>query len=176
MWRSILIRRIIGMVVALLLMAAAWVIGPMRAAEASPNRWDNSVIYIENHASNWPVRRAAKNLSKGSSLSLRVVKQCPVNTQCVRVYDVNNISGNVIGHTKAWVYSGRIFSAEVYLENRWAKKANRKQKRGLVCHELGHAVGLEHSKRNNTCMKPGAWKKRPAHISKKERRQLDRWY
>lgn len=176
MWRSILIRRIIGMVVALLLMAAAWVIGPMRAAEASPNRWDSSVVYVENHARGWPVHKAAKNLAKGSSLTLRVVRKCPPEKPCIRVYDVRNLPGNTIGRTSSWSSDGHTVAAEVYLENTWAKKANRKQKRGLVCHELGHAVGLQHSYRGNTCMKQGAWKKRPAHISKSERRQLDRWY
>lgn len=146
-------------------------------ADATPYRWAESVVYIENHASSkWQVRQAARNLSKGSSLTLRVVGQCPPDKPCVRVYDVNNIPGTTIGLTSSRSSDGHTVDASVYLENRWSQKANRKQRRGLTCHELGHAVGLPHTNKRNTCMKPGAWKKRPAHISKSERRKLDRWY
>lgn len=146
-------------------------------ADATPYRWEESVVYVENHASaKWQVRRAANNLSKGSSLTLRVVGQCPPDKPCVRVYDVHNIPGTTIGRTSSWSSNGHTTRADVYLENSWAKKANRKQRRGLTCHELGHAVGLPHSSSGNTCMKQGAWRVRPAHISKKERRILDRWY
>ncbi len=146
-------------------------------ADATPYRWEESVVYVENHASaKWQVRRAANNLSKGSSLTLRVVGQCPPSSPCIRVYDTYNIPGSTIGRTSSRSSDGHTVDATVYLENKWAQKANRKQRRGLTCHELGHAVGLQHSSRGNTCMKQGAWKKRPAKISKSERRTLDRWY
>lgn len=169
----VIVARIIGMLVALLLATALWNVKP---AEATPYRWDSSVVYVENHAHGWPVHKAAKNLAKGSSLTLRVVRKCPPEKPCIRVYDVRSLPGNTIGRTSSWSSNGHTVKADVYLENKWGQRATNKQRRGLVCHELGHAVGLGHTNRGNTCMKQGASKKRPAHISKSERRQLDRWY
>lgn len=179
MRHAILIARVVGLLVALALAVTLWAgHSPEAKAAGSSGHWEPGVVYVENNAPGWPVRRVAEKLDNGLNLDLRVVRKCPEEFRCISVRSVRSIGGNTIGRANVWHFtnSGRTAKVEVLLETKWGNKATKKQRRGLVCHELGHALGLKHSNKKNTCMKQGASKRRPASINKKERRLLKNWY
>lgn len=140
--------------------------------------WRHRLVYIENHASHrWPVARAADDLDNGSGLVLRVVKRCPVNSQCIRVYGVRSLPGTQIGQTYDWPGSDdRTVKAQTTLDNSWGNRVPYVRRLSLVEHELGHAVGLNHSSRYDTCMRAITSMHPATHIDAQERAQLRRWY
>lgn len=147
------------------------------APKLKPYHWPSSVVYVENHAGKrWPVRRAAENLDNGSSLDLRVVKRCPAGKPCIVVDSVRSLRGDVVGHTHNRYRGSEQLSSRITLDDGWGRSVPRRWRLANVCHELGHAVGLEHSKsRRGTCMRVG-FKHVVPHLSKADRRALDRIY
>lgn len=69
----------------------------------------------------------------------------------------NELDGGVLGLTQCdTVYSsGACRQHTVRYSSIYMDGATTSQRRGLVCHESGHAIGLLHSSNSNSCMKPG---------------------
>lgn len=133
---------------------------PAAQAEATPRlRWERGTVYVENHAGpRWPVWEAAESLDNYSRLNLIVVSKCPSNSQCIKVYTRKNLPGPRVGLTGlSWgANSGRLFTATVVVERRWGGGVSQSRRKGLLCHELGHAVGLAHTSQRSSCMYPYA--------------------
>lgn len=53
---------------------------------------------------------------------------------------------------------------------------NRGGTRGLVCHELGHTVGLRHLNQADSCMRRTVWGTRPDTLSDHDIDHLEGWY
>ena len=53
---------------------------------------------------------------------------------------------------------------------------NRGGTRGLLCHELGHTMGLRHLNNSNSCMRRTVWGTRPPALSDHDINHLEDWY
>lgn len=162
-----------------LIVAGALVTVTPVAAQAVPldkHHWNESTVYVENHAgSRWPVRKAAENLDNGSSLDLVVVDRCPAGKPCVKVYDVASIPGRTVGREQSTSWGDRTYSSKITLDDGWGREASKRKRLTAVCHELGHAVGLAHTSSRGSCMFENV-SKASTKISKAQRRALNRIY
>lgn len=157
-------------------LAVALTLIPAQSASASiPTHFKNHVVYVENHAPGFPVRRAAEDLDNYNGLDLRVVRRCPNSAACVRVYTQKNLPGRKIGTTWVFMSGGHTVGAKVILERKWGNRASYQERRALACHELGHAIGLNHQ-RGYTCMNATIGRHTSSTINSHERKQLRRWY
>lgn len=146
---------------------------PATSAEALPTGWNSSVVYVENHAPKYPVKRVAENMDNGSSLDLRVVKRCPARAACIKIYTAN-MSGGQFADQSGLIHDGYTSRLTIRLDRRWERQVSAKMERVTVCHELAMGLGLRHTRRGtNSCT---SFNKRKDKISKSERRQLDRLY
>lgn len=144
-------------------------------AQAVPTAWDSSVVYVENHARSYPVKRVAENMDNGSSLDLRVVKRCPANRPCIKVTTRANFPGNQFTESRWGVRDGRTAFVTIILDRSWERKVSAKKERITFCHELALALGLSHTgRRTKSCTSMNMRGKDK--ISKAERRQLNRLY
>lgn len=164
-------RRIVGAIISLALL---FVLVP--ASNANASTWKVRTVYVENHAPGWPVRSVSERMDNGLTINLVVVKKCPRNRMCIRVYGVRNLPGRVVGNAATWYVNDTTVGAKIKLENKWRRNATWKQKKSLVCHEMGHALGLPHSRNPRSCMYPIAERYRSDKPSAGDRRKLKRWY
>ncbi|MCW2810724.1 MAG: Matrixin [Friedmanniella sp.] len=141
------------------------------AAATQTLGWAKHTVYVEDHTNaSWQVHSTIERLDDHSALNLVWVKKCPAGVQCVRVR-LGSLPGNQVGET-ALTYtqkSGssvlRITKAGVVLDGAWGKTTSAHYRRADVCHEVGHAVGLDHAKTNDTCMHAVITGKTPDHPS-----------
>jgi len=138
-----------------LLFAGVLVLAQPAAAGAQNGtlHWAANVVYVVDATNSaWPVRTAADNLAKYSSLQLLWTRTCPVKAQCIYV-KTKQLTGTTAGLT-TYAYSGTtIVAATVYLDTRFAKSSYRNRLTDTT-HELGHAVGLNHTNDKTSCMYP----------------------
>lgn len=157
-------------------LAVALTLVPAQNASAYVStRFHNHIVYVENHAPGFPVRRAAEDLDNYNGLDLRVVRHCPVEEACIRVYTQRNLPGRAIGVTYTFMSGGHTVGAKVVLERKWGRHATYRERRAVACHELGHAIGLNHD-HGHTCMNSTIGRYTSPTINRHERKQLRRWY
>jgi hypothetical protein len=146
--------RVLGVLVSLVLMVMVLLAQPFAAnAQNGTLHWAANKVYVVDATSSaWPVGTAAERLGNNSSLVLVWSKTCPAKAQCIFV-KTKKLTGTTVGQT-TYAYSGlTIVSATVYLDTRFATSSYRNRLTD-VTHELGHAVGLNHTNDKTSCMYP----------------------
>lgn len=115
------------------------------------------VYFIDHTSVNWPVSASASTWNQTNRLGVywRSPSQgCPgSNVGCVHVSEINNSTVDYIGLT-SWTVNGDHFgTVSVKLNSAFAPDST--VKRSVACHELGHAIGLDHQNVNDSCMTAG---------------------
>lgn len=116
------------------------------------------VYFIDHTSVRWPVSASAQTWNQTNRLGVywRSPSQgCPgSNVGCVPVTEVSLPNAAWHGSTSlAW--SGDHFT-QVSIKLNTAVTTTSSQKRSVACHELGHAIGLDHQRVNDSCMTDGA--------------------
>jgi hypothetical protein len=146
--------RLIGLLLSVLLLGVVVLADPFAAnAQSGTLHWAANKVYVVD-ATNaaWPVQTAANHLGANSSLWLVWTHSCPARSQCIFVR-TKTLTGSNVGLT-TYSYSGRyLVSATVYLDTRFAHSTYRNRLTDTT-HELGHAVGLNHTSDRSSCMYP----------------------
>lgn len=107
------------------------------------------VVYVEDHTgTGWPVREATRVWDASTDLSVRY-GQCRAHAVCVRVYE-GWYGRN--GHAADTILapSGALRGATIRFNDSYRQNAH--NRRQAACHEQGHALGLDHSPGNGSCM------------------------
>lgn len=140
------------------------------AAAATPSApavnfvsWPQDVIYVYDTTSGlkksdgtqvWPVKTAAARWSKDNPVDIRYTnKGCPANVQCVTIRQ-SELADPTVGTTATTFVGADIKTANVTLDTTFGKKNSAARRQNVVCHEMGHALGLKHRTQTSSCMNP----------------------
>lgn len=147
-------KRIVTFTIATLALLA-FMLAPAQAQDVYHLAWAHDTVYVvDTTGPAWPVGRAVAAMYDPSS-QLRVIYtlRCPsASAQCVTVTE-KALAWPVTGQAPYSYGYNRIFTARVELA-RWAVGQSYSYRLGIVAHELGHAVGLAHSKYTTSAMYP----------------------
>jgi hypothetical protein len=123
--------------------------------------WPKDVTYIYDKTASlkkadgspvWPVAAAAQRWSAGNPVDLRyTTKGCPSNSQCVTVRQAE-MAAPTAGLTATGFAGGDIKSSNVTLDTTFGRKESAAKRRNVVCHELGHSLGLTHRLSTSSCL------------------------
>jgi hypothetical protein len=131
------------------------------AAAVSFVAWPKDVVYVYDTTANlrlangsplWPVRAAAARWSAGNPVAFRyTTKPCPAGSQCVVVRQAE-LAAPAVGSTATARVGNTITSSTVILDRTFGKTTSATHRQNVVCHELGHSIGLGHRAGTSSCM------------------------
>jgi hypothetical protein len=144
---------------------ASLLFGPGGTTTASAavnfNSWSGNVIYVYDTTSRikrsdgaplWPVSAAAERWDDDNPVDYRyTTKPCPTGSQCVTVRQAE-LASPTVGATVIGRVGTDIRSATVTLDTTFGRTNSNARRRNVVCHELGHALGLQHRTATSSCL------------------------
>lgn len=144
---------------------ASLLLGPSGTTTASAavnfNSWPENVIYVYDTTSRikrtdgapyWPVSAAAERWDNDNPVDFRyTTKPCPKGSQCVTVRQAE-LASPTVGVTAIGRVGADIKSVTVTLDTTFGRTNTSARRRNVVCHELGHALGLKHRTATSTCL------------------------
>ena len=138
-------------------------LGGTPTAEAAVNfvSWQKDVVYVQDLTAKlkkadgspvWPVKAAAERWDDDNPVDFRyTTKACPKGAQCVVVKQAE-LPSPVVGSAATGRVGSDIVSATVVLDTTFGRTNNVTRRRNVVCHELGHTLGLQHRTGKGSCM------------------------
>jgi predicted Zn-dependent protease len=131
-------------------------------ADAAVNfvSWPQDVIYVYDATAGvkkdgkqvWPVKAAAERWSKDNPVDIRYTTQgCPANVQCVVIKQAK-VAAPAVAITATTFVGADIRSANITLDTTFGSKNSAARRQNVVCHEMGHALGMKHRTTTASCM------------------------
>jgi hypothetical protein len=133
---------------------------PEASARLAPYRWQQTRVYVENHASaRWQVPAATQLWSAGVKNFVLINGRCRPNAPCIKVYEGRYGDTGWIGVTQI-AYRGRYIVGTVTIKlNATYSWYTARSRRAVACHEIGHAIGAAHNGNyRGSCMYDPAWR------------------
>lgn len=133
--------------------------GPADAA-VNFKSWPKDVVYVydltagitANGSPVWPVRAAAERWDNDNPVDFRYTTYgCPRGVQCVTVRQAKLASPGV-GTTTTVFVGDDIRSAKIVVDTTFGRTRSYSQRRNVICHELGHSLGLKHRTSTTSCL------------------------
>jgi hypothetical protein len=123
--------------------------------------WPKDVIYVYDTTAKlktadgsalWPVRAAAERWDDNNPVDFRyTTRGCPKGYQCVVVRQ-SELASPAVGSTATTHVGADITASSVVLDTTFGRTNNATKRRNVVCHELGHTLGLQHRLGTSSCM------------------------
>ena len=133
------------------------------APQVSFISWPKDVVYVYDTTAGlkksdgtqvWPVKTAAARWSKGNPVEIRyTTKGCPSAVQCVTVRQPE-LADPTVGVAVTTAAGADIRSSHITLDTTFGRKNSSARRQNVVCHEMGHSLGLEHRTQTSSCMNP----------------------
>lgn len=151
---------------------------PVHAAEIEA-RWEKGkpIYIVDNTTSDHLVRPAIWLYDRYPDTRLRLVARCPNpdGTGCIMIVN-GDLPGDLIGYADGliWLYPQPLYkSVTITLQ---PDPLSRRDRLFLMCHELGHALGLKHRTGQTSCMTTTPRPPAPIRPDAADRALLDSWY
>ena len=115
------------------------------------DRWNRTTVYVVNELDpTWPVTVAAGAWDTPSRLDLIVVDRCPVRTPSCIAVRRGRLHAETLGETSTERDDlGRYSRATIMINDQIAPDYDASLKLLLVRHELGHALGFNHTRKDD---------------------------
>jgi hypothetical protein len=158
-------RKLFASIAVLAALLAAALFGPgTLTASAAPvtfTSWPKDVVYVYDATAAtkkadgtqvWPVKAVAARWSKDNPVDIRyTTKGCPVNVQCVTVSQ-KELASPAVGLTNTSSVGADIRSSRITLDTTFGRTNSAARRQNVVCHEMGHSLGLKHRDTTGSCM------------------------
>lgn len=146
-------------------LASSFISSPTTAAAMTTTAnfisWPKDVIYVYDKTASlkkadgspvWPVYAAAQRWSVGNPVDFRYTTTgCPLNSQCVTVRQAE-MAAPTSGLTTTGFIGRDIKSSNVTFDTTFGRTESADRRRNVVCHELGHTLGLTHRTSTTSCL------------------------
>jgi hypothetical protein len=122
-------------------------------------RWPTREVCVRDGAAlpYWPLRVAAMEYSKAADLSVVTAPDCTGYRQQVSLEQYAARDGRC-GVTTTWWDGDRVRGAAIRLNTYyWSCLSSPDRRAHVVSHELGHALGLPHTGREDSVMSVSTW-------------------
>ena len=138
----------------------------VRFIDSAQDSWTN---VMQAAAAEWSESDVLNAVIEPGSDSRKVRRRCPPATGAVRICNFNYGNTGWVGFTTAVVRGKHFVRVSIKLNSTYLGKKNRK----VMCHEMGHGLGLGHRADPSSCMKQGTAQ---AHPDRHDYRMLERIY
>jgi Matrixin len=130
-------------------------------AAVSSYSWPKDVVYVYDTTSRlkktdgspvWAVNAAAARWAGNNPVDFRYTTHgCPSGSQCVTVRQ-SELASPAVGVTSIGRVGASIRSVTIVLDTTFGRTNSSARRRNVVCHELGHALGLKHRTATTSCL------------------------
>lgn len=138
----------------------------VRFIDSAQDSWTTVMLAA---AAEWSESDAVNAVIEPGSDARDVRRKCPPATGAVRICNFNYGATGWVGYTTAVVKGKHFVRVSIKLNSTYLGKKNRK----VMCHEMGHGLGLGHRAEPSSCMKQGSAQ---AHPDGHDYRMLERIY